>query len=344
MVAPVTGPFFSYVEYKGPSINGFYPVWYSKDQWWYRQKRPYSLPLGYFLDERAVLSNSHSGSVNVSTGDAPPSSGGWKAYTSNKAYQKLRSAVGDQSLWATNLLESKRTMRMITERAIKLTKVVRALNRLDFAKVNNLLVGEKIGWRNRSKTLANLWLEYSYGIKPLVEDIGNGITTLCKQHKPLRVSGAAVSKDVSFFDTGGPAWERTRTTYDTRVRMSMDVKVISPNIHLAEQLGFINPAAVAWEAVPFSFVVDWFTNVGEVLNSWSDFAGLEISNQQTTEFQLAFLERSNWWGLRWSTRRRTMQRFTSISQPTLIVRPWKGVSPARAANAVSLLVQQLGKG
>jgi hypothetical protein len=49
-------------------------------------------------------------------------------------------------------------------------------------------------------------------------------------------------------------------------------------LYLLSQLGLANPAAVAWELVPFSFVVDWFTDAGTFINSFTDFLGCSVTN------------------------------------------------------------------
>jgi hypothetical protein len=41
-------------------------------------------------------------------------------------------------------------------------------------------------------------------------------------------------------------------------------------------MGLTNPAVVAWELVPFSFVVDWFVNVSEFLGQFDEFIGLAL--------------------------------------------------------------------
>lgn len=41
------------------------------------------------------------------------------------------------------------------------------------------------------------------------------------------------------------------------------------------QLGLTNPAEVAWEVVPFSFVIDWFIPVGNFLSSLDSLVGVQ---------------------------------------------------------------------
>lgn len=48
-----------------------------------------------------------------------------------------------------------------------------------------------------------------------------------------------------------------------RAQIRLDFAHTSPSLSTAQQLGLTNPAQLAWELVPFSFVVDWFIPVGD---------------------------------------------------------------------------------
>ena len=59
--------------------------------------------------------------------------------------------------------------------------------------------------------------------------------------------------------------------------------ISSPNSLKANQLGLVNPASVAWELIPFSFLVDWFLPVGKFLESYTDTVGMQLDNIQRME-------------------------------------------------------------
>ena len=129
--------------------------------------------------------------------------------------------------------------------------------------------------------------------------------------------------------------------------------VSNPNLFLANQLGFVNAGVVAWDVVPFSFVLDWFVNVGQFLAAFTDFWGLTISNSQTS--LLWIRETTKWqvnntWpghppGTVYRTyrfkRASATRRVGAIPGPTLAIRaPWV-LSPVRGLTSISLLLQQL---
>lgn len=60
------------------------------------------------------------------------------------------------------------------------------------------------------------------------------------------------------------------------------VTVNNPNAHLANQLGLLNPIQWINEAIPLSFVVDWFSNLSQVISQLTDFVGLDVIKPITT--------------------------------------------------------------
>jgi hypothetical protein len=58
--------------------------------------------------------------------------------------------------------------------------------------------------------------------------------------------------------------------------MDLTGKITYPVFAEMAQLGFTNPAAIAWEITPFSFVFDWFYQVGDYLNALSVLSGFEF--------------------------------------------------------------------
>jgi hypothetical protein len=350
MVAPVTGPFTKYIELKGPpNIGGFAPVWYSREQSGFRQKRPYNVVLGHTVDVMQVLSSSDNSNHTVSIGDCPSIDSGSITIARNKAYEKLKDNVGTQSLWAVNVAERQQAYSMIAARANTLVKFTRALKKGNLKKAAATLsvaVPEKLRGRylkKGAKDLGNLWLEYHFGWEPLLKDIHDGIETIRKPIRPpkRKAVGRGSDRRTLVDRTGGSFWTSSTVVTETKVSESMDIEVGNPSLHLAEQLGLVNPLAVAWELVPFSFVVDWFANVGSFLSSFTDFAGLDTYNHRTSTLQVRTETTSSYTGFIYSTRRLHFQRQTSISGTVLAIAPWKSVSPVRGLTAISLLLQHL---
>lgn len=66
------------------------------------------------------------------------------------------------------------------------------------------------------------------------------------------------------------------------VTVAAGYSVSNPNIWLLERAGLLNPALVAWDLVPGSFLLNWFGNFGQILGSITDFKGLTFDNESVT--------------------------------------------------------------
>lgn len=122
----------------------------------------------------------------------------------------------------------------------------------------------------KSKSFANLFLEYSFGWLPLVQDVYN---TLELRHNKLvegqeirRVSGNKVKKFEPWGDPSGS---------DFAIRGGVGGVVRNAHAANLNALGLANPALLAWQLLPYSFVVDYFFNVSRILASWTYGVGLE---------------------------------------------------------------------
>lgn len=246
---------------------------------------------------------------------------------------------------------------MVTRRALALRRAYSDLRRGRFRKfLRELSIGAKRKHRNLVKSAAsdasNLWLEYSFGWKPMTQDIYDACTAL---QKPLPGGRAYGSGKQSFRQT----WSAASPGYNYvaacvgRTRQGGDFYVTNPNAYLTQQLGIRNPASIAWELVPFSFLADWAFDIGSFLGGFTDMAGITIVRpycSRTVRYTNYVYNRYTWAGKTENTgpivqRGVVFQRTTSLVQPVpnFDVVANVGQSWRRAANAVSLLTQILVK-
>lgn len=367
---PVTGPYTRTIEFHNPSWFGN-PIRLHKRQVWYRQAPPFSKPLPFDSEFYEIDSVVDPGNPrNYSYAPSWRSSARDQAY--NQAYSKFNEAVSADANWAVNLAEYRQSMSMILNRVGTLIKFTRALNRFDFATADKLLRGGRRGrhssgnTRYGSRKMADYWLEYHFGWEPLVKDIGSSIELLQSNPHPKRVKGSATVKiNEKIFDTDAGFWHRNQVTGRVSVKIQAKASVSNPNLFLANQMGFANPFVVAWELVPFSFVVDWFANVGDVLASMTDFMGISFEDLHVTDFQTASVVdqwyRPTYWvdsyydggghlvpgywhsGYVYSgfTGHSVLMKRTvgSLPRPSFVIKPYKDMSPVRGATAISLLLQ-----
>lgn len=133
------------------------------------------------------------------------------------------------------------------------------------------------------RVLSGTWLEYQFGWKPLISDITDGAVALAglAQTRPpfkmVRAKGSSVDPiSTSYDDCGVGALVIPRTTIGLKESTVVYRGVVklncTPGISMsAQNLGFRWDQFVptVWELIPYSFLVDYFTNVGDILQSWS---------------------------------------------------------------------------
>lgn len=354
MVAPITGPFVSYPSY--PYSDSFRLT--------YRQKPPFTEPLkfryyryygfGTWTQQDGNVFTSGSGKQanygSASHSDIQRHIGA--AYS--RAYENLKGSIGDRAGWAENLAQIQKTRVTINDRCFQLAKFVKLLKKTDFvgaAKALRTAVPSRVSNR---KAISQNFLEYEYGVKPLISDLQTSVGILLSDPGWRRVVGRGTSRAFISKVISTSGYNFTSISVDSAVatisyRVGGMVRVTNPNLYLANQLGIID-IALPWKLVPFSFVVDWFINVEQVLSSVTDWYGLALQKPQRTLFMRGFRSSNlNQYGNNYyysSVLTRTfaeMERFLDIPSPTLVLKPFKGFSVRRGAQALALVLSTLGR-
>jgi len=133
-------------------------------------------------------------------------------------------------------------------------------------------------------------LEWEFGWVPLVEDIKAGLDTLSRDLPPGWMSARATARYYNVVKRATAGYTGTITTEGTVMScLSGRVQVTNPNLFLANRLGLLNLPGVAWDLIPWSFVVNMFTNAAQMINSVTDFIGVACDNMSMT--RTSFVER-----------------------------------------------------
>lgn len=239
----------------------------------------------------------------------------------NAAIADLHDGIASQKAITTNwgvfLGERRDSMRMIGKRLTSLLNLYSDVRNGRLRRAYSKLFGNKRStaydpkhrqWRYRGRrdkeTLDALWLEWSYGWSPLMGDIYHAYQDLfgTKPTLGFRVKGSSYDELVQTTLVNhsvytGVGSGGVRLVVPIRVTVKKTVKVVYWCTYRAENTlfsdltasGILDPVSVAWELVPFSFVVDWFANIGDVLRGLTITNGLTFlygsrSVKQTVEF------------------------------------------------------------
>lgn len=149
------------------------------------------------------------------------------------------------------------------------------------------------------KIAAQLYLEYVYGLVPLVQDV-YGVYQLLKKYsegvKPIIVHGHGSSTQGSTSDISGRVNSTTggwtalcNESYTSKCDLYGRVNPDLIAFRILNQLGLLNPASFVWEITPWSFVVDWFVPIGPLLNAFTAPVGLNfISGTSATKMSRTY--------------------------------------------------------
>lgn len=148
--------------------------------------------------------------------------------------------------------------------------------------------------RKLEKRIANYWLSYWYGFKPLVSD-AYGLWELMKEQSPKGMlvhgrgrSGVQHNGDIyipatSALQTGLRFSDSSSVMHQTHLTGSLNDARMSRIINRA---GLLNIPDLVWELVPFSFVVDWSVPVGQFLSNLTATSGLTfVGGSSTVRFE-----------------------------------------------------------
>lgn len=126
-----------------------------------------------------------------------------------------------------------------------------------------------------SKKVAKRWLEYTYGWQPFLGDIWNLSNQITKSIQAGRFIDVIVRKRISdsLVDNGGYSGI-VMSRHVLHQKIHGRYKIDSVGLKYLAELGVTNPLAVAWELVPYSFVVDWVVNVGDYLSALDALVGV----------------------------------------------------------------------
>lgn len=210
----------------------------------------------------------------------------------------------------TTLKESKETVSSLTSIFYRLVRILKAVKRLDVK-----VLRKEISF----KELQARYMEARYAIRPLAYDVVDIITAFnnsVKNNDRLAFRGYATDSSVvsrndhvcyeNTYDKVVSA-QISSCTVTARAGILANVENLSKlSIWGLERL----PEAV-WEIIPYSFIVDWFFNVGKTVSAFTPTGGLRVLASwvtvDTTKTQTSWITGSS---AKWPTANIAAKEFT----------------------------------
>lgn len=206
-------------------------------------------------------------------------------YMRNEANTRALNKLGGQKAqWGAALAESVKTANHLASSATQLLLAYRAARRGNWRQLQKILGLTDLRSRlTIGSFAANRWLEWRYGWIPLMSTIRDSYEALTTQLETkdmlIHGSGGSDRSSTQQFDSYAST---SRLTYRVKSNASqlcvvkLTARFQSEYWRSANQFGLLNPFSIAWEVVPFSFVLDWFVPVGQVLEAITAKAGLDF--------------------------------------------------------------------
>jgi len=189
----------------------------------------------------------------------------------NRALSNFNSKVRSEIDWSINAAQANQVRSSVDKLLGVVSFVLRFPKnplRLSYDAFLNL---KRHGVKGNFKRGAGLYLEYIYGVKPLIQDVFNTMTELNRDFDnghEIRARGQETEqKSLPILDSGGGWIGRTEMEGTYGVRFSARVAMPASHAILASNFTTMNPAGFLWEAMPYSFVADWVVDIGGYLRN-----------------------------------------------------------------------------
>lgn len=175
-----------------------------------------------------------------------------------------KAAQNDTELLAVagEMKETVASLQSITKRVIN---IIWALKKWDMKRLAKEIT---------PKELANRYMEARYAIRPLVYDVSGILKALNNTEQNRRITArGGVTETASVSDV---VLLINNTYYQVYYRRNTEISVtcragvlsMVDNLSKLHIWGMDRIYTSAWELIPLSFVVDWFFNVGKLIDAW----------------------------------------------------------------------------
>lgn len=238
------------------------------------------------------------------------------------------------------------TGQMIHRRVRQVVEIANALRRRNFDHLARILrtdLSSSVTRVPKGRELANGWLELEFGWKPLIQDIYTAVDL----YRNSVVSGQLV-KSARYGDRFSKRYSNGLSVGDweegsNRVSSRAYGIVSNPSAYTLNQLGLLNPALLAWNLLPFSFVVDWFLPISRILGHLTNRIGLSAYVICTVSEAVTTNKRGCSSGVYATNHKRVLRSVSSSVLPDVTVLSPRSLGLWHIATSSALLRQSFGR-
>lgn len=219
--------------------------------------------------------------------------------------------------------------------------------------------------RDRGVSAAGCWLQYRYGILPIVRDIGSVVNGMKQKVGNVRKTSRGFASNRRTATTshvrGSSGVGEYITNYQKQTIDSVDARAMSLDEYTVSELqniGFTTKGLLSlpWELIPYSFVADWFVNFGDLLKALVPLPGVRqlgscVVTRRTSD--TTWIPTGNTANAGWTLLRQPtgLVRVSSMSlirtpqiQPSIVIRgDFRLDEVTRLADATALIMQKLDR-
>lgn len=216
-----------------------------------------------------------------------------KRYTLATAQARFKNTVQEKALLAMEYIhERKRLASRLEEIGWELYRIVKQLMQRKFKTVYRRLAhsGKKVASR-KEMTFHEKWLEYHFVVAPMMADFERNVYAIEPAHT-LVVRRRSRESDVTA--DNGVNWVNFYTSErfaSVRTTLRGEIVIDDPIEAVKSKLGF--EVGDLWDIIPFSFVLDWFVNMGQIVKAIT-VPGFTYSNTSITVLEKDIIDHNGW--------------------------------------------------
>lgn len=161
-------------------------------------------------------------------------------------------------------------MHLTSEYSGRLLRAIPHLKKGQFSKAWKAFNSRNGRLQSNRKVISNEWLAFQWGVKPSIEAVINAynLATDSDEKRSFRITSTAGEQNAYAF------YYISRTDYVQVGAREQSMKIIRYFRNMSNKdfaSLWNNPATPAWDAIPYSFLLDWFTPIGSYLKQFSYF-------------------------------------------------------------------------